>query len=281
MAGEIPDAFSVMKNPQLDPIRPFSGDDAQLAWDQAAELWDDFITSGKDYYRTEFHGPALLDACGPLDGLRVLDLGCGTGYFSRLLAGGGAKVVGIDMSGEMVGLANRYEEDSPLGIEYRILDAAKVDGGWPESSFDRVVGCVSMQDMANIPAVVRAVHRVLANQGQFVFSIPHPATVTPFREWDKDADGNRGALKVDYYFESGPRVLRWDMKRLERHWQTPFWSLTIEEWSEILEQSGFLIRRLREPRPTAETVQRIPALEDCLRLPSFLIFDAVKAPAQA
>ncbi len=155
------------------------------------------------------------------------------------------------------------------------MDAAEVTDHFPSSSFDLVTACVSMQDMADIPAVASGVRRVLADRGRFVFSIPHPATVTPFREWDRGADGVKGALKVDRYYESGPRVLRWEMARLERPWETPYWSLTIEEWSEILERAGFLIRRLREPRPTAEAVRRVPTLEDCLRLPSFLIFDAV------
>ena len=50
------------------------------AWDIAAEAWDDFVESGKDYYRIEVHGPALLDACGDVAGLGILDLGCGQGW---------------------------------------------------------------------------------------------------------------------------------------------------------------------------------------------------------
>ncbi len=46
--------------------------------------------------------------------------------------------------------------------------------------------------------------------------------------------------------------------------------------SDILFGAGFLIRRLREPRPSADAVRKIPTLEDGLRLPSFLIFDAIK-----
>jgi ubiquinone/menaquinone biosynthesis C-methylase UbiE len=264
-----------MTKTRSDDLTPFDAEASRLAWDRASDLWDDFVGSGKDYYRTEFHGPALLQACGDVAGLRVLDLGCGSGYFSRLLANEGAKVVGIDLSGKMIDLAIRNSPDSSPGIDFRVLNASEIADHFPNRSFDLVVGCVSMQDMADIPAVARGAHRVLANSGRFVFSIPHPATVTPSREWDHDSDGVKGALKVDRYFDSGPRVLKWEMKRLERHWETPYWSLTIEGWSEILEGAGFLIRRLREPRPSADAVRRVPALEDSLRLPSFLIFDAV------
>ncbi len=53
--------------------------DSQTAWNTAADAWREFVRSGADYYRLEVHGPALLDACAPLDGMRVLDLGCGDG----------------------------------------------------------------------------------------------------------------------------------------------------------------------------------------------------------
>ena len=45
---------------------------------------------------------AILDASGPVDGLRILDLGCGKGRFSRALAARGARVVGLDLSPGML-----------------------------------------------------------------------------------------------------------------------------------------------------------------------------------
>jgi SAM-dependent methyltransferase len=264
-----------MKSP-ADPIIPFDLEASRAAWDGSADLWNDFVESGKDYYRTEFHGPALLDACGPVGGLDVIDLGCGQGYFSRLLAGSGANVVGIDLSENLIGHARRIEETSNSGVVFRILDAARVAHEWPEGRFDLATACVSFQDMADAGAVAESVFRILKGRGRFVFSIPHPATVTPYREWERDRSGAKRALKVDHYFESGPRVCRWNMARLERHWETPYWSRTIEEWGEILAGAGFLIARLREPRPSAEVVLRVPALEDSRRLPAFLIFDAIK-----
>lgn len=262
--------------PRIGPDVPFSLDDSRVAWDRAADPWDDFVESGKDYYRTEFHGPALLDACGPVEGLRVLDLGCGQGYFCRLLAAAGAQVVGVDLSRNQVAHALRHEARRNSGTEFRVLDAAEVASECPAGHFDLATACVSFQDMPNANASALATARVLKAGGRFVFSIPHPAACTPHREWEYDESGVKGALKIDRYFDTGPRVLRWDMPRLERHWETPYWSRTIEEWSDILFGAGFLIRRLREPRPSADAVRKIPTLEDGLRLPSFLIFDAIK-----
>lgn len=75
----------------------FTDSDAAAAWNEGAGAWDEFIESGADYYRHEVHGPALLALCEPLQGRRVLDLGCGQGYFTRQLAARGAQVVGIDL----------------------------------------------------------------------------------------------------------------------------------------------------------------------------------------
>ncbi|MFL5358034.1 hypothetical protein [Archangium sp.] len=55
-------------------------------WDESADAWNHFVESGLDYYRVELHGPALLEACGEVTGLEVLDLGCGQGWFSRQVA---------------------------------------------------------------------------------------------------------------------------------------------------------------------------------------------------
>lgn len=46
---------------------PFSSDRTRRAWDAGAEAWEEFVESGADYYRTEVHGPALLDVCGEIE----------------------------------------------------------------------------------------------------------------------------------------------------------------------------------------------------------------------
>ncbi|MCG5219714.1 class I SAM-dependent methyltransferase [Streptosporangium sp. KLBMP 9127] len=57
-------------------------------------------------------------------GKSVLDLACGTGWYSRLIArAGAASVLGVDISEEMVAAAERSEGDEPLGIQYKVSEA--------------------------------------------------------------------------------------------------------------------------------------------------------------
>jgi SAM-dependent methyltransferase len=250
------------------------------AWDIAAEAWDDFVESGKDYYRTEVHGPALLRACGDVQGLRVLDLGCGQGWFSRQLAHAGARVVGVELSENQLANARRQEEGNPLGIEYRLLDAAEIGSHFPGGgSFDLVTGCMSINDMEEASNALSGAYQVVRPGGRLVFSVPHPLTDPPVRGWERDDQGNKVALRVDRYFETGPWMVDWNMSRLKYGWRSPQWKRTFGEWSELLDDAGFVIKRIHEPRPTREQVDRIPELDDCYRLPYFLVFDCLKPPA--
>jgi len=64
---------------------------------------------------------------GDPKGLRVLDLGCGPGYFSRYAAEKGAKeVVGVDVSPAMLDNAKAAEAKNPLGIRYIEADIRKI-----------------------------------------------------------------------------------------------------------------------------------------------------------
>lgn len=57
-------------------------------------------------------------------GKRVLDLACGTGWYSRALArAGAASVLGMDISAEMVAVAQHAEDRTPLGVRYGVGDA--------------------------------------------------------------------------------------------------------------------------------------------------------------
>lgn len=63
-----------------------------------------------------------------LAGLSVVDLACGDGIYARkLMRRGARRVIGVDISGEMIALARRAEEAVPLGVEYVLADVAQVD----------------------------------------------------------------------------------------------------------------------------------------------------------
>lgn len=78
-------------------------------WDAVASDGDRFVEEGHDYHRHRLHGPGLTRVAGPVRGRDVLDIGCGQGWFSRILAARGAKVTGVDRSASQVKLAERHD----------------------------------------------------------------------------------------------------------------------------------------------------------------------------
>jgi 2-polyprenyl-3-methyl-5-hydroxy-6-metoxy-1,4-benzoquinol methylase len=251
---------------------------ARRSWDEAADAWDDFVETGLDYYRTELHGPALLAACEPLAGRDVLDLGCGQGWFTRQLARAGARAVGIDWSERLIAHALRHEAAAPLGARYQVLDAARSRELFSPASFDIVTACMSLMDMPRPGAVLAAARPLLRPGGRIVASVPNPVTDSSFRVWERDAEGNKLALKIDRYFAAKTSVMEWNMKRLARGFRTVQYRHTLEQWSRMIEKAGLHMARMREPRPGTEAIDRCPDLDDASRVPYFLVLDLRSCP---
>ncbi|MGQ8775229.1 class I SAM-dependent methyltransferase [Serratia sp. NA_112.1] len=85
-------------------------------FDALATLYDDMMNWP---FRKEIEIPAVLENIGDVSGLSVLDFGCGSGYYARLLKSLGAKrVVGYDVAGGMLDHARERELMDPQGVEY-------------------------------------------------------------------------------------------------------------------------------------------------------------------
>lgn len=245
---------------------------ARTAWDRSSDVWEDFQEAGKDFSRDRVHGPALLRAVGRVKGLRVLDLGCGQGRFTRALAQRGANVTGMDWSARMIAFARRHEREDPLGIVYRHRDARRCGSGWKRGSFDLVVGCMSLMDMPEVPRVLRGAHRLLRPRGRLVFSVSHPLN-TAAVGWERLKGRPHGAMRIDRYFQPGPRLTDWNMPRLKRPFQTICWHRTFEDWFSLLRRAGFEVVGLREPRASERDARANPLLAGTRRVPFFLVFD--------
>ncbi|MCH8222850.1 MAG: class I SAM-dependent methyltransferase [Chloroflexi bacterium] len=254
----------------------FDADSAREQWDYNAEGWNHAQREGLDHYRTGLHGPALVDFAGDVDGKKLLDLGCGEGYFSRQMAEQGASVIGVDLSPQQLDNARALEAEKPLGIEYRETNASDLAEEFGEESFDIVTACMSLMDMPEPERAISAAASILRPGGRFIFNITHPCFQTPYREWHRDSDGNKIALKVGDYFKSGPIELNfvavshlYDMKTTQYH-------ATLTQWFHWITNAGLIVHDIHEPRPTEEAIRGHPALADAEMVAYFISFDARK-----
>jgi SAM-dependent methyltransferase len=110
-------------------------------------------------------------------GMRVLDVGCGVGRWSRLLAARGASVTGVDLSPTMIAEAERRAAAGGLARRCRFLvqDCAALDAG---GDFDLIVCVTMLQHILDVGALRCALRRLalhLAPQGRLIVLEAAPA----------------------------------------------------------------------------------------------------------
>jgi ubiquinone/menaquinone biosynthesis C-methylase UbiE len=261
-------------------------DNVLREWDRASESWADFVRTGKDYYRDEMNSPAFIKMIGNVKGKQLLDLSCGEGYNTRMLARKGAKVIGVDFSKEMIKLAKQSEKRDRLGIRYYVSDAANLK--LESESFDVVTCFMALMDIERYRDAISEVARVLRKNGRFVFSITHPCFVygdtvggEPISEWKyEDAENatERRAvyLKVKKYFGYTKCEVSWNMKRLAKPFKTTSFHRTLTDYFQALNKSGFVVTRLVEPKPTSKGVSQHPSLRKHTLIPLSIIIEAIR-----
>jgi ubiquinone/menaquinone biosynthesis C-methylase UbiE len=115
----------------------------------------------------------LLERLGPLDGRRVLDLGCGKGRFAARLQDGGAEVVGLDVSAAM--LAGASGLDRVRGSARRLPFAGGV--------FDAVVAVEVFEHLGDVEAALDEVRRVLRPGGLLAVVDKNAGSFNAVRPW--------------------------------------------------------------------------------------------------
>ena len=107
-------------------------------------------------------GAPLIDALGPVEGLRVLDLGCGDGELGAAIAARGASVSGVDASASMV------EAARARGLDARVGDGQALGALFEAGAFDAVFSNAALHWMPGADAVLAGVAAVLRPGGRFV-----------------------------------------------------------------------------------------------------------------
>lgn len=214
--------------------------------------------------------PSVRRLVPDLTDLRVVDLGCGFGWFCRWAAArGAARVLGLDLSQKMIGRAGTETDRAGTGsaaIEYRIADLDRLD--LDDAAFDFAYSALAFHYVADFRRLVGTVHAALVPGAWLVFTIEHPIFMASMAPGWIEAPNGRRSWPVDHYAIEGERRTDWFAKGVIKHHRRLSTTLN------TLIEAGFAIRHVDEWAPTDAQLADNPDLADECERPMMAIVAA-------
>jgi len=211
----------------------------------------------------------LLGLIGDPAGLRVLDLGCGTGQLAHHLAvHEAAEVLAVDVSERMLELARR--DYAHPHVSYR--RAAIEDLELPAARFDLVVSSLAVHYVADYSGLMRNIARWLGTGGVLVYSTEHPIFTARLPEdgWLLDDHGQRTRWTLDRYADEDARAETWFVEGVRKYHRR------LSTLVNGVLDAGLHLERILEPAPSTAWLATHPDSIDERRRPMFLLLKARK-----
>jgi SAM-dependent methyltransferase len=179
-------------------------------------------------WNAHYERPAMLSLLPPINGLNVLDAGCGSGWYAEYLVEQGASVTAVDVSPKLIAFTKIR-----LGERANVFQA---DIGQPldfadDKSFDLILCPLVMHYLEDWTSVFAEFYRVLTGSGLLIFSTHHPSM-------DFQLFGTMD------YFKTEPLEDDWSTGKV-RYYRRPLTAMI-----EALAEGGFVVERILEPQPT-------------------------------
>ena len=239
-----------------------------------ADKYDTFMNATP--FRPYIEAYTFFNVLGDVTDLSILDLATGTGYYARAVAKmNAAKVVGIDLSEEMIALARHAEQDDPLGIVYHVADVAQFES---PTSFDLGIAVYLLHYAPTQEALQTMCHQIAANLAsgaRFVAYQLNPNISDQSGYYEKYGlfmktkpmykNGERIAVQLNLGGEFTPEIVfyRWDKETIDASLRT----------------AGFTTIRWVDPMLSAdwdETKGEKNFFDNYLAIPHALIIECTK-----
>jgi malonyl-CoA O-methyltransferase len=226
---------------------------ARLGADQRPEYEELDVVEGYDKWASTYDqdpNPLIaleegltLDMIGDVQGLRVLDLGCGTGRYCVLLARRGAQVVGVDPSKGMLECARR--KMTPVSL-FEVRQETIDKAGLPGRSFDLIISALALGHLPELGPALAEAARLLKEGGRLVISDIHPYWPVSGHDYTE-------------FFAGG------------REYRMPIYPHLVEEYWRLCRELGLYFEDIREPRIDNRLIASFPSLKDYEGIPLAIV----------
>lgn len=262
--------------------RPPAG--VSRGWNHVADWYDELIERRRSDHHDEVVHPGVVRMLGEVAGARVLDVACGNGELCRELTEGGAEVVGVDASPDLIEAARAR---SPEGSRFEVADARSLDA-MDLGDFDAVACVLALMNIDDLERTFAGIAARLKPGGRFVMVVIHPAFRVPRHsawQWEERDGPVVQHRVVDRYLRpfDAPIVMNpGAVASGEPEVTTTTHHRPISAYINACAHAGLLVdameewasARVSEPGPRAEAENTARA-----EIPMFLAIRAVKAPA--
>jgi len=247
-------------------------EDTEAIWDNMAPDYERFATKMGSYSEA-IEVPCIESLLPPLMDARVLDLGCGTGRFTFILAAHGAReVIGVDLSARMLALA--AAKNGPSSSIHFVKAPIQELEFIESSSVDFVFSSTTLHYVENLFVAMKEIARVLRFGGKAVLSVMHPVYTSSY-----PVNPNGDSWKLRYLDRRRRSYVQPWTRANESSGQVTCSSFhhTFSDYVGAIISAGLLIRGLHEPGPPTEWQVTSPERwQTVLDEPIFAIFDLEK-----
>ncbi|MEZ7821175.1 MAG: class I SAM-dependent methyltransferase [Patescibacteria group bacterium] len=247
-------------------------DKNNTSWGNSADWYDNLLNTDNDSYQTKVILPNVLRLLDIKKDDFILDIACGSGFFSREFYKLSKNVTGIDISKELINIA----KTSNVDINFYVTSADDLKFT-KTKSIDKAVCILAIQNIENVKGVLIEINRILKDNGKMIFILNHPAFRIPKNSsWIEDK--NVRARRIDEYMSESK--IKIEMHPGEKNSpSTISFHRPLQYYFKLFDNTGFVVKRLEEwnshkisqngPRKDAEDKAR-------REFPMFMMIEIIK-----
>ncbi|MCK9351462.1 MAG: class I SAM-dependent methyltransferase [Candidatus Pacebacteria bacterium] len=210
------------------------------SWEHVGDWYDDLLRD-EDTYQNKVILPNVVRLAALKNGMKVLDLACGQGFFSRAFADAGAAVVGTDISAKLIAIAKKNVSNA----KFFVSPAHRLEM-IQEHSLDAATIILAAQNIENISEVFKEIQKKLKPGGKLLLVLNHPAFRNPgASSWGFDEQAKKQYRRIDAYMTESKREI--DMHPgSQKKITTVSFHRPLQVYFKTLANAGFQISRLEE-----------------------------------